>query len=316
MTESPDTGKRYGSALASAFGTLPRRLLIIAGFAVLGWMGLALLGTSNASAAPDHSAPGNAPSASLLGTSRDDVTRPVVSIAQPVTAVAKPVTDLAPPVTMTAAKLTDQVAPATTSLTKALTPVTSALPKPSADPLTNGSSGLLRNLTRSADELTDSAPLNPSRLLPMLDRLLGGGAAPAPAPVPVASAPVKVAPVHVSGGGHGVQQLTPTSSSSMSRPADVSLPSTTGSASAPHGPLADLGVPAPLPAVPPAGLDSVLVAGSGSTATTSSGSGGSSSVGCNDEAANLPDLRPVGTADSARTRPVRNSATEPPVSPD
>ena len=317
MTESPDTGKRYGSALASVFGTLPRRLLIIAGFAVLGWIGLALLGTSNAGAAPDHSTPGNPPSASLLGPSLDDVTRPVVSIAQPVAEVAKPVTDLAQPVTTTAAQLTDQVPPATKSLTKALTPITSALPKPSTDPLTNSSSGLLRNLTRSADELAGSAPLNPSRLLPMLDRLLGGAAAPAPAPgpAPVASAPVKVAPVHVSG-GHGVEPLTPISSSSTSRPAAESLPATTGSASAPHGPLAGLGVPAPRPVVPPAGPDSVLVAGSGSTATTSSGSGGSSTVGCDDELATLPDLRPLGTADSARTRPVRNTATEPPVSPD
>lgn len=317
MTESPDTGKRYGSALASVFGTLPRRLLVIAGFAVLGWIGLALLGTSNAGAAPDHSTSGNAPSAAvpLLGPSLDDVTRPVGSIAEPVVAAAKPVTDLARPVTTTAASLTDQVAPATKPLTRALTPVTSALPKPSADPLTNGSSGLLRNLTRSADELTGSAPLDPSRLLPMLDRLLGGGAAPAPAPVPVGSVLVKVAPVHVRG-GHDFAQLTRTTSFSTSRPADESLPATTGSASAPHGPLAGLGVPPPLPAVPPARPDSVLVAGSGSTATTSSGSGGSSTAGCNDEPANLPDLRPVGTADSARTRPVRNSATEPPVSPD
>jgi hypothetical protein len=58
------------------------------------------------------------------------------------------------------------------------------------------------------------------------------------------------------------------------------------------------------------------VAGSGPTATTSSGSGGSSTANCGDELANQPDLRPVGTADSARTRPVRDSATEPPVSPD
>lgn len=320
MTESPDTGKRYGSAIASAFGTLPRRLLIIAGFAVLGWIGLALLGTSNASAAPEHSTSNTATRASV--PLLDEVTQPVAAVAKPVAAVAKPVSDLARPVTTTATKLTDDVAaPATRSLTKALTPVTSALPEPSANPLTNSPSGLLPTLARSTDELsgepTGSVPIDPSGLLPMLSRLLGVGTSPAPGsgPAPVGPPPVNVTPVHVTG-GQDTRQPSHTTSSSTSRPADESLPATTGSASASHGPLAGLGVPAPLPAVPPAGPDSVLITGSGSTATTSSGSGGSSTAGCDDERAKLPDLRPVGTADSARTRPVRNSATEPPVSPD
>jgi hypothetical protein len=316
VTESPDIGKRYGSALASVFGTLPRRLLIITGFAVLGWIGLALLGTSSASAAPDHGAANDAAGASvpLLGSSLSEVTQPVVAAAAPVADVAAPVAQVARPVTATAARLTDDVAPATRSLTKALAPVTSALPKPSTSSLTNNSSGLLPTLARSADELSGAEPLTSSELLPMLSGLLGVGAAPAPGPAPVAPAPV--APVQATSGGHGTVQIEQTTSSTTSRPADESRPATTGPASAMHGPLAVLGVPVPLPAAPPAGPDTLLVGGAGLTLTTNSGPGGSSAAGCSDELASPADLRPVGTADSARTRPVRNSATEPPVSPD
>jgi hypothetical protein len=305
LPESPGTESRRSSVVAACFSTLPRRLLVLGGFVVLGWFGLAMISASHASADP-------------------------TSASSPAGALGLP--QLIPagqPATVTDPLATAKPDPVTQAVTKLVAPVTSALsappkPNPATQPLSDAASKLFSGLAEAGAALSQhpagSTAFDPSLLLPGLKDLLGGGHAvstppatrhPAPTGSHTASIPTSATPrvLHADLSGQP-------SSASSSRPADESLSATPAPASPPHGQLAGLGIPAPLPALPPVGPDTALVAGSGLTATSSSGSGASSGSGYGTADVYRHDAPLLGTAESARSRPVRNSATEPPVSPD
>jgi ABC-type transporter Mla subunit MlaD len=215
--------------------------------------------------------------------------------------------------------VTHTLAPVTTPITRALsTPHRAAAPTPS---LSDATSSLLAETRTALTPTASSATqFDPRLLLPTLSELLTGAHA-----IPVPPTTHDHAPVH----SHPSSGSTPTlsrvshadvsgqpRSPSPARPADESLSATPAPASASHGQLAGPGIPAPLPALPPVGPDSVLATGFGSTATSSSGSGSGLSSGYGSAGDIRPDALLLGPAESARTRPVRNTATEPPVSPD
>jgi len=316
LPESPGTESRRSSVVAACFSTLPRRLLVLGGFVVLGWFGLAMISASHASADPTSASS----RAGALGLPQ------LIPAGQPATvtdplATAKPASAANP---VSAAKPD----PVTQAVTQLVAPVTSALsapqPNPATQPLSAAASKLFSGLAQAGDALSQhpagSTGFDPSLLLPGLKDLLGGGHAvstpPAPHhPAPIGSRAARIPTSAPSRVLHADLSGQPSSPSS-SRPADESLSATPAPASPPHGQLAGLGIPAPLPALPPVGPDTALVAGSGLAATSSSGSGMSSGSGYGTADVYRHDAPLLGTAESARSRPVRNSATEPPVSPD
>jgi len=310
LPESPGTESRRSSVVAACFSTLPRRLLVLGGFVVLGWFGLAMISASHASADPTSaSAPAGA-----LGLPQ------LIPAGQPAT-----VTD---PLATAKPGSVPKPDPLAQAVTKLVAPVASALsapqPNPATQPLSDATSKLFSGLAQAGDALSQhpagSAGFDPSLLLPGLKDLLGGGHAVSTPPAPRHHAPTGSLPASIPTSAtprvlHADLSGQPSSSSS-SRPADESLSATPAPASPSHGQLAGLGIPAPLPALPPVGPDTALVAGSGLTATSSSGSSLSSGSGYGAADVYRHDAPLLGTAESARSRPVRNSATEPPVSPD
>jgi hypothetical protein len=339
VPEFPEDESRRSSVVAACVATLPRRLLILGGFVVLGWLGLALLNATNASAAPTNgAAPGAAAAAEPTLLTVPDLS-PLPVVGQPTTArsainPARPTAAVKPADAKSAAGATSADQPASqqlaaTSLGTVLTPVTSALAvPPSASgaplaPLADATSKLLPILARTGDALSphsgQPSTFDPSMLLPALRNLFGLNATPGP------SGPPHHAPVSsprastLTSATSRVLHADPSaqlSSPSRFRPADESLFATPAPASAPHGQLAGLGIPAPLPALPPVGPDTVFGTGSGSAATSSTGTGTSLSSGYGTADVYPHDVPLLGPAESARTRPVRDSATEPPVSPD
>ena len=310
MPESPGTESRRSSVVAACFSTLPRRLLVLGGFLVIGWFGLAMISASHASADPTSASS----QAGALGLPQLIPAGQPTTVAHPL-ATAKPVPVAKPD-------------PVTQAVTQLVAPVTGALsapqPDPATQPLSDAASKLFSGLAQAGDALSQhpagSTGFDPSRLLPGLKDLLGGGHAvstpPAPHhPAPIGSRAARIPTSAPSRVLHADLSGQPSSPSS-SRPADESLSATPAPASPPHGQLAGLGIPAPLPALPPVGPDTALVAGSGLTAANSSGSGMSSGSGYGTADVYRHDAPLLGTAESARSRPVRNSATEPPVSPD
>jgi len=306
VPEFPEGESRRSSVVAACVATLPRRLLVLGGFVVLGWFGLALLNATNASAAPTNGAASGAATA-----------------AEPALLT---VPDLS---TVPAAGRPAAQQPAATSLGTVLAPVTSALavpPSASDAPLASlaaATSKLLPVLARTGDALSPHAgqptTFDPSMLLPALRNLFGLNAAPGPSGpphhVPVSSPRASTLTSATSRVLHA-DPSAQLSSPSRFRPADESLFATPAPASASHGQLAGLGIPAPLPALPPVGPDTVFGTGSGSAATSSTGTGTSLSSGYGTADVYPHDVPLLGPAESARTRPVRDSATEPPVSPD
>jgi len=304
------TESRRSSVVAACFSTLPRRLLVLGGFLVIGWFGLAMISASHASADPTSASS----QAGALGLPQLIPAGQPATVAHPL-ATAKPVPVAKPD-------------PVTQAVTQLVAPVTGALsapqPDPASQPLSDAASKLFSGLAQAGDALSQhpagSTGFDPSRLLPGLKDLLGGGhavsAPPAPRhPAPIGSLTASIPTSATSRVLHADLSGQPSSPSS-SRPADESLSATPAPASPPHGQLAGLGIPAPLPALPPVGPDTALVAGSGLAATSNSGSGMSSGSGYGTADVYRHDAPLLGTAESARSRPVRNSATEPPVSPD
>ena len=321
MPDTPVIASRRSSVVAACAATLPRRLLLLGGFTVLGWFALALFGATHASAAPTsgHAATKSSPDAGLQ--------LPLVPIPVSPTSPAHPHSD---PLSDTVAAVVAPIRPALDSLARGLTPVTApltrALPKPSAHrsvpmPSLSDATATLLNDTRTALTPHQPGPANlDPRLLLALNQLFGGSHA-----IPVPPTPLDQAAIHphlASGSTSAMPRVSDADvsgqprSPSPARPADESLSATPAPASASHGQLAGPGIPAPLPALPPVGPDTVLATGSGPTATSNSGSGSGLSSGYGTADNLRPDAPLLGPAESARTRPVRNTATEPPVSPD
>ncbi|HEY3632004.1 MAG TPA: hypothetical protein VGL21_13930, partial [Jatrophihabitantaceae bacterium] len=284
LPDTPVIASRRSSVVAACFATLPRRLLLLAGFTVLGWFALALFGATHASAAPT-----SGHSATKSSSSSDaDVQLPLVSIPVSPPSVAHSHSD---PLTDTVSAVVAPVRPVLDSLTHALTPVTAplarALPKPSPRtaapmPSLSDATATLLNDTRTALTPHQSGPpsLDPRLLLALKD-LFGGGSHAIPVPptshdhtpisAPAASGSTSAMP-RVSNADVSGQPRSP----SPARPADESLSTTPAPASASHGQLAGPGIPAPLPTLPPVGPDVVCgaVAGAEARAGSSTAGGG------------------------------------------
>jgi hypothetical protein len=95
-------------------------------------------------------------------------------------------------------------------------------------------------------------------------------------------------------------------------PTDQSMPAAPSMSS---GPYSGSRIPAPAPA-PPAVPDLAVTTASGSAATSNPRSGTGVPSGFSSETWSAQQLRLLGTAESTRSRSVRDSATKPPVSPD
>lgn len=320
MPDSPVSSSRRSSVVAACVATLPRRLLLLGGFVVAGWFALALFGATHASAAPTsgHAAKGN-PDAGL----QLPLVSVPVSTASHGDPLAATVRGVVAPVRPTLDGLAHALAPVTTPITRGLpkpAPLPAVAPGAPMPSLSDATTTLLADVRAGlAPHSSGPTGLDPL-LLPTLNNLLGGAhAVPAPPTPPDRSAthphPGNGSPADLSRVSNADASGQPRSPS-PARPADESLSATPAPASASHGQLAGPGIPAPLPALPPAGPDTVLATGSGSAATSTSGSGAGLSSGYGSADDIRPDATLLGSAESARTRPVRNTANEPPVSPD
>jgi hypothetical protein len=110
------------------------------------------------------------------------------------------------------------------------------------------------------------------------------------------------------------QPVAPLAATSAPRfgPTGQSLPAVPATNS---GPYSGSRIPAPAPA-PPAVPDLAVTTASGSAATSNPRSGTGVPSGFSSETWSAQQLRLLGTAESTRSRSVRDSATKPPVSPD
>lgn len=322
MPDTPVIASRRSNVVAACVATLPRRVLLLGGFTVLGWFALALLGATHASAAPvsDHTSTG-ANASTGAGVQSPLVSVPVAPPAHAAT-LTDTVAKVVAPARPTLDALAHTLAPVTTPITRALSTPPRAATAPAPVPSLSDATSSLLNDTRAALTPQSSGPasFDPRLLLPTLSELLTGAhAIPAPPTThdhaPIHSHPASGSTSTLSRVSHADVSGQPRSPS-PARPADESLSATPAPASASHGHFAGPGIPAPLPALPPVGPDSVLATGSGSTATSSSGSGSGLSSGYGSAGDIRLDAPLLGPAESARTRPVRNTATEPPVSPD